>query len=114
MISLKELLYATKLPEGMTYEEFDERISSERKELKPCPVCGEKVNLCICFDSYGITAIVMCLNCHCNALSDKKTSKSWLHSVGEAIDDWNNLKGDESLCLPRAEWKSQNKKLPLL
>lgn len=105
MISREELLYAMKLPEGMTHEEYSERIASVNEELKPCPVCGEKVNLCTCYDDYGITAIVMCLNCHCNALSDKKTSKGWSHSVGEARDDWNNLKGDESLCRPRDEWK---------
>ena len=93
----EELMNAMSVPACMSQEEFFAAMNSIPENLKACPVCGKNPRITICVTKGIISSLVICENCHCNALDKKKELKGWLKTVQEAVDDWNNLKGDKSL-----------------
>lgn len=104
-----DLLNARVVPEDMSREEFLMQVEAKCPEMKLCPICGYKASLAIAvggdpLNSRLISALVICTRCHCNALSKRNTLKRWFASVGEAVNDWNTLKGDKTLCLKPEEF----------
>ena len=105
-----KLIYVQKVPDDMSQDEFLKNVCARHYVLRLCSVCGSEGKISVAVDMYNIvSALVICPFCHNNVLSKKGKLKSWSSSVGEAVDDWNSHKGDESLCLPISERKKERR-----